>query len=145
MSKPAHKRTHGRRYKAREGRAPFSQQVRHKNNHNSNCLRKVGKLTQINSALCTHGRGEETTSRAPSKQEALRASGVLSFAVHLTCKAVVSALLPHFRKTKRNGYFPKCYQTYFSLRKSTTLLKSATQYSLFMSMSTLSEADCTGM
>lgn len=33
---------------------------------------------------------------------------------------------------------------HLSLRKSTTLLKSLMQYSLFMSISTLSEADCTG-
>lgn len=37
----------------------------------------------------------------------------------------------------------KC-STYLSLRKSTTCLKSAWQYSLLMSMRTLSEPDCTG-
>lgn len=33
---------------------------------------------------------------------------------------------------------------YLSLRKSTTRLKSSMQYSLFISISMLSEADCTG-
>lgn len=81
--------------------------MRYKNNHNSPCLRKHCKLTQMNGVQCTGGGGnklrEKTTSRVPEEADRLwklPKSHLLSCTFN--CEAAVSALLPHtFERGKK--------------------------------------------